>query len=91
MGEAGGPERVGVLGEGGESGEASKEAGGEQGVNPGWRGSASEVTEETANEQATEKVAGEYPDGELVEGGFLGEALNTGRKAKTSQGAKAAT
>lgn len=91
MGQAGGPEGVGVLGEGGKGGEASEEAGGKKGINPGWGGFPGKVAEEATDEEAADEIADEDSHRELVEGGLASHALNAGREAKAGQGTQAAT
>lgn len=88
VGEARGPEGVGIFGEGREGGEAAEEAGGEEREDP-WRGGlVGEVSKKTTDEEAAENVAGENADRKAMETGFSSNGLDAGGKAVAGQGSE---
>ena len=86
VGEPGGPQRVGVLCEGGEGGESAQKAGGQQWKDPGGSGSLGEEAEDAADEKTADKIANQDTERELMKRRFFGDALDAGGEPEAGEG-----
>jgi len=82
---------MGVFSECGEGGEATKETGDGEREEPVRVLTMREGTEEDANEQAADQIAGDDAGGEAVECRFLGDQFDPARKKPTAQGAESSS